>query len=253
MKRTYEQPKWAQFIQEALKHFGNSCRALFDLIWDMTKRLFSGGGYAGKTIWTGLEVLFTWLFSTMGNALDPVVAAKAAIVFTALVCTWALYSWVEIGIYLSGMMGVDAIVGGCLGFLAGAVLNVTQMLPFAGTLFEDYADVLAAAGKDSQARSVDWWAVTSKDMLSYSYSFLKAVQGVSLITETLGSFGYQFLRGGFTKTVKVKGVAVTQALPFWSMLGTLAWCLALVKAPEWTIRSAAALIHVAAKLPSRSY
>ena len=242
MKTTYVQPKWAISISKFWTKFCHSLQALFDLVWGVGGSVSVGSGYVASKI-----------FSVTGNALDPVIAANLFILLASAVVVWGLYSWTWIGITFGGFLGAPALISGILGFVAGVLLNISQILPDVGQLFKEYADVLGRAGKDAEARRWDDSGITASNFLGYSLSRLKFFQNLSFITELTGSTLYQFLVGGFTKSAIVKGILVMKPLGFWPMMGSIGWCIALVRAPEYAIKAAAAAVHVAASLPARSY
>ena len=253
MKDTYVQPKWAIGFSKFWTKFCNSCRALVEVILDVIKSCSYGSGYMAAKVW----LLGTWaaerLFALAGNVLDPVIAANCFVLAAFCVVVWGLYSWIWVGITLGSFLGVPTGIAGILGFIIGALLNMSQVLPEAGQLAIEYADVLGRAGKEAEARKWDEAGVNAQNFLSYSYSRLRMVRNLSFIVELSTSALYKFVLGGFTKTVVVRGVSVLKALPFWNMMGSIAWCAALVVAPEWAVRFAAAAVHVTAKLPKREY
>ena len=253
MKKEYEQPEWANNWDKFYAAFCRSCRALADVILDIINSLFYGSGFMTQKIWA----LGTWiaetLFALMGNALNPIWAANCFVLAAFAVVVWGLYSWIWVGITLGKYLSIPTGIAGILGFIAGALLNISQVLPQAGLLSVKYADVLGRAGKEAEARKWDTVGVNAQNFLSYSVSRLKFFRNVSFIVELTSSAVYQFAVGGFTKTAVIKGVTVIKALPFWPMMGSIAWCGALVVAPEWSIRLAAAAVNVTAKLPRDNY
>ena len=251
--KEYEQPKWAIGWGKFWTKFCNSCRALADVILDIIKSISYGSGFMAAQVW----LLGTWvaerIFALAGNALDPVMAAFCFVLAAFGVVIWGLYSWIWVGITLGSYLGVPTGVAGILGFIIGALLNMSQVLPEAGQLAIEYADVLGKAGKEAEARKWDEYGINAQNFLSYSYSRLQMMRNVSFIVELTSSALYKFVLGGFTKTVVVRGVSVIKALSFWPMMGSIAWCGTLVVAPEWSVRFAAAAVHVTAKLPKREY
>ena len=253
MKQEYVQPKWAIGWDKLWTRFCNSCRALADVLFDIIKSLSYGSGFMASKVW----LLGSWvaerIFALMGNALNPVIAANIFIIAASCVVFWGLYSWVWVGITLGSFLGVPTGIAGILGFIVGVLLNIAQVLPEAGQLCKEYANVLGRAEKEAEARQWDEYGVNAQNFLSYSWSRLKMVRNLSFVAELSSSALYQFVVGGFTKTVVIKGVSVAKALPFWPMMGSIAWCGALVVAPEWAIRAAAAAVHFTAELPKRNY
>jgi len=242
MKQQYAKPEWAIKWDKFWSKFCNSCQALFELVWNVGGSVFVGSGFIASKI-----------FSVTGNALDPVIAANLFIIAASAVVVWGLYSWIWLGITLGSFLGIPAGIAGILGGIAGILLNIAEVLPDVGQLFQEYADVLGRAGKDAEARRWDETGISAQNFLGYSYARLKFFRNVSFIAELTSSALYQFVIGGFSKTVVIKGVSVIKALPFWEMMGSIAWCITLVKAPEYAIKAAAAAVHVAAQLPKRNY
>ena len=189
------------------------------------------------------------LFALMGNSLNPVIASKFFALAAFGVVVWGLYSWIWVGVTLGAFLGVPTGIAGILGFVVGALLNMAQVLPQAGLLSIKYADVLGRVGKESEARKWDEIGVNAQNFRGHSFSRLKKVRNLSFIAELSSSVLYQFVVGGFTKTVVIKSVSVAKALPFWPMMGSILWCGALVVAPEWAVRAAAAAVGYTAELP----
>ena len=242
MKQQYVKPNWAIGFGKFWTKFCHSCQALFEILWNVGGSVFVGSGFIASKI-----------FSVTGNALDPVIAANLFIIAASAVVIWGLYSWIWVGITLGSFLGIPTGIAGILGLIVGVLLNISEVLPDVGQLFQEYADVLGRAGKDAEARSWDESGINAQNFLGHSYARLKFLRNLSFIAELTSSALYQFVIGGFTKTVVVKGVSVVKALPFWEMMGSIAWCITLVKAPEYAIKAAAAAVHVAAQLPKRNY
>lgn len=253
MRKEYEQPEWKSKWDKFYAAFCRSCRALTDVVLDIINSLFYGSGFMAAKVWA----LGTWfaetLFALMGNALNPIWAANGFVLGAFSVVVWGLYSWIWVGVTLGAYLSIPTGIAGFLGFIAGAFLNISQVLPQAGLLSVKYADVLGRAGKEAEARSWDVVGVNAQNFLGLSYSKLKFFRNASFMAELTSSAIYQFAVGGFTKTVVIKGVTVIQALPFWPMMSSVAWCGALVVAPEWSIRLAAAAVSVTAQLPRNNY
>ena len=229
MRKEYEKPEWANKWDKFYAAFCRSSQALFEIVWNIGGSIVIGSGFIASKI-----------FSITGNALDPVIAANLFIIAASAVVLWGLYSWVWVGITLGSFLGIPTGIAGILGFIVGVLLNISEVLPDVGQLFQEYADVLGRAGKEAEARRWDESGINAQNFLGYSYARLKFFRNVSFIAELTSSALYQLVIGGFTKTVVVKGVTIVKALPFWPMMGSIAWCFTLVKAPECAIKAAAA-------------
>ena len=253
MKQEYIEPKWKIGFSKFWAKFCHSCRALTEVILDILKSFAFGSGFMTAKVWD----LGTWIaekiFALMGNALDPVIASNCFVFAAFCVVVWGLYSWIWVGITLGAFLNIPTGLAGILGFVIGVLLNISQVLPEAGQLCKEYADVLGRAGKEAEARQWEERGIDAQNFRGYSFSRLKMVRNLSFIAELSSSVLYRFVVGGFTKTVVIKGVSVVKALPFWDMMSSIAWCGALVVAPEWAIRGAAAAVHFAAQLPKRNY
>jgi hypothetical protein len=189
----------------------------------------------------------------MGRLLNPVFACKIFIFAAVAVTVWGLWSWMWMGVTLLGALGMDPIVAGFIGLVLGITFNFVEIVPELGTLFLQYAQVFGRSGKPEEKIKYTKWSVTASNFNEAQLDQLDSARNIACALEFGISGYYSFVVNAFTKVVKTKAGTMLVAKGFWPIIGTIVWCWALVKLPEYSWKMAAALVHTVSRLPKTAY